>query len=646
MSEILNPAAPAEETVASESQEQLQEEVNASVEQVVEAPVEEPAEESAPAAPVYQFQSKEEVLNCVKELVSSDAEVSRQQLDSLKSSFYRFHKLEAEEAFKKYVDEGGDVEAYQPTPDPDEAVFKEQMTAIREKRAAQQKAQEEQREANLAKKLQIIDRIKAILEKPDDVNKSYKDFKALQQEWNETGDVPATQSTDLWRTYQQQVEQFYDTLKLNNEFRAYDFKKNLEIKTQICEAAERLADEPDVVSAFRKLQLFHQQFREVGPVSRELREEIWERFKAASTVINKKHQEFFEGRKAQEQENLDQKTAICEIIESFNIDELKTFADWNKLSEQITQLQAKWKTIGFAPQKHNVAIYERFRAACDNFFNRKAEFFKEVRNSLADNLRIKRELCEKAEALKDSTAWKETTDALIELQKKWKETGAVSKKYSDDIWKRFNEACDTFFEAKKKATSSQFTEQRENLSKKKAIIERLQAIPTPEEASEELSETLHAIQDEWAEIGHVPFKEKDKIFKAFRAEMDRFYAVIGATATKRRVERFKNELRNGGADKLRDRLTRQYDILKNEIKTYENNLGFLNLTSKSKEGNSLVDELNRKVDKLRADLEEIKLKIKACDQSDEEPEDAPEETPEEAPAETPAEEPAEPQPEA
>ncbi|MCQ2076466.1 MAG: DUF349 domain-containing protein [Bacteroidaceae bacterium] len=616
MSEIQNPTASAEQPVVSESQEQLQNEVITNEEQTIEESVEEIVETTS-TTPVYQFQNKEEVLNCVKELLASDGEISRQQLDSFKSSFYHFHKVDTEEAFKKYIEEGGDAEAYQPQPSTDEIEFKELMIAIREKRASQQKAQEEQREANLAKKMQIIDRIKVILEKPDDVNKSYKDFKALQQEWNETGEVPATQSTDIWRTYQQQVEQFYDTLKLNNEFRAYDFKKNLEVKTQLCEAAEKLSEETDVVSAFRKLQLLHQQFREVGPVARELREEIWERFKNASTVINKRHQDFFEGRKAQEQENLEKKTAICEEIESINLDELKTFADWNKISEQITELQAKWKTIGFAPQKHNVEIYERFRAACDNFFGRKVEYFKEVRSSLADNLKIKRELCEKAEALKDSTEWKTTTDTLIELQKKWKETGAVAKKYSDELWKRFNTACDAFFEAKKAANSSQFTEQKENLSKKKNIIERLKEIATPEEATEELRETLKAIQQEWNEIGHVPFKEKDKIFKAFRAEMDRFYAVIGATATRRRVERFKNELKSAGADKLRDRLARQYDILKNEIKTYENNLGFLNLSSKSKEGNNLVDELNRKVDKLRAELDEIKLKIKACDQAEE-----------------------------
>lgn len=616
MSEIQNPTVPTEEVVENASQERLPEEVSANVEQA-EEPVEEIIEEDVSQAPTRQYSSKAELLDYIKELVDGEVVVSRPELDSLKSSYYRFAKANAEEAFNKFVEEGGDAEAYQPEPDPDEVVFKEQLNVLRDRRAALQKAKEEEREQNLVKKLQIIDRIKVILEKPDDVNKSYKDFKALQQEWSEVGEVPATQSTDLWRNYQQLVEQFYDTLKLNNEFRAYDFKKNLEIKTAICDSAEKLAEETDPISAFRKLQILHQQFREVGPVARELREGIWERFKNASTIINKKHQEYFEGRKAQEQENLDQKTAICEIVESFNLDELKSFSDWNNVAEQITQLQAKWKTIGFAPQKFNVKIYERFRAACDNFFTKKSQYFKEVRGNLTDNLKLKLELCEQAEALKDSTDWKTTTDKFVQLQKKWKEIGTVPKKYSDEIWKRFNSACESFFEAKKKENSSMFTEQRENLDKKKGLVERLKAIETPAEASEELRDTLRSIQDEWNQIGHVPFKEKDKVFKAFRAELDRLYSVIGATATKRRVERFKSELKTVGADKLKDRLTRQYDILKNEIKTYENNLGFLNLTSKSKEGNSLVDELNRKVDKLRADLEEIKMKIKACDQQDE-----------------------------
>ena len=593
----------------SESINELQQEVTTSAEQ-------ETVETTAQAETQDVLQTKEAVLNRVKELARGDEELKRQELDALKSAFYRFHNQEAEEARKKYLDEGGVAEDYQPLADPDELVFKEQMAIIRDKRAEQQKAEEQLREENYNKKQQIIDKIKTLLENPDDVNKSYKDFKNLQTEWNEIGEVPVTKANDLWRDYQKQVEQFYDTLKLNNELRAYDFKKNLELKTKIIEATEKLADEPDPISAFRQLQVFHQQFREVGPVEREKREEIWERFKAASTVINKRHQEHFEARKAQEEENLKQKTSICEEIETIVVDDIKTFADWNALTEKITALQAKWKTIGFAPQKHNTKIYERFRATCDNFFQKKSEFFKGMRESMTDNLELKRELCEKAEALKDSTAWKETTDALIELQKKWKEVGAVPRKYSEELWKRFSAACDAFFEAKKSATSSQYAEQSANLEKKKTIIQRLKEMVTPEQVTDELRELINNIQDEWNEVGHVPFKDKDKIFKEYHKEMDRFYNMIGVSAAKRRMERFKTELKNGGADKLRDRLTRQYDILKNEIKTYENNLGFLTLSSKSKQGNSLVDELNRKVEKLRNDLEEIKMKIKACDQAD------------------------------
>ncbi|MCQ2096034.1 MAG: DUF349 domain-containing protein [Bacteroidaceae bacterium] len=614
MSEIQTPTAPAEEVAESASQEQTQEAVVTN-----EAQVEEPVEaETGTTAKVRQYSSKADLLSHIQELVAGEEVLSRPELDSLKSSYYHFAKIEAEEAFNAYVNEGGEAESYQPAPDADEEAFKEHLNVLRERRAAEQKAKEEERERNLVKKLQIIERIKVILEKPDEVNKSYKDFKTLQQEWNETGEVPATQSTDLWRNYQQLVEQFYDTLKLNNEFRAYDFKKNLEAKTAICESAEKLTEDPDPISAFRKLQILHQQFREVGPVARELRESVWDRFKAASTVINKRHQDFFEGRKAQEQENLLQKTAICEIVESFNLDELKSFADWNKIAEQITQLQAKWKTIGFAPQKHNVKIYERFRAACDNFFTKKSQHFKEVRSNLTDNLKLKIELCEQAEALKESTEWKSATEKFIQLQKRWREIGTVPKKYSDEIWQRFNTACEYFFDAKKKENSSQVSEQKENLEKKRSLVERLKAIATPEEATDELRDVLRTIQDEWNQIGHVPFKDKDKVFKAFRTELDRLYSAIGATATRRRVERFKSELKTVGADRLKDRLLRQYETLKGEIKTYENNLGFLNLTSKSKEGNSLVDELNRKVDKLRADLDEIKMKIKACDEQEDE----------------------------
>ncbi len=558
------------------------------------------------------FQTKEEIFARIKELTEGDESLARQELDYLKSSFYRIQKQEAEEAYKQYVDEGGNPDAYLPAVNNDENLFKEQMNVLRDRRAQQQQEVERQKEENYTKKLAIIEKIKAILANPDEVNKSYNDFKELQQQWNEIKEVPADKATDLWKTYQVNVEQFYDTLKLNNEFRAYDFKKNLELKTALCEAVEKLADEEDVVSAFHQLQQFHQQFREIGPVARELREEVWTRFKAASTVVNKRHQDYFEERKQKEQENLDQKTAICETIEGMDLSAVKTSAEWNTLSEQVTELQAKWKTIGFAPQKMNVKIYERFRAACNDFFQKKSDFYRNIRENYNNNLKLKTELCEKAEALKDSTAWKETTEALVALQKRWREIGAVPKKNSEEIWARFNAACDAFFDAKKAANSSQNSEQAANLKSKKAIVERLAAI-VPEEFEGDLRATLRKAQEEWNEIGHVPFKEKDKVYKLLREQMDRLYGYLSTTARSNRVDRFKNEVKQGGGEKLRDKLARQYDILKNEIKTYENNLGFLSLSSKSKQGNALVDELNRKVEKLRADLDEIKQKIAVID---------------------------------
>ena len=554
--------------------------------------------------------TKQEVIDRLKAIAEGEESISRLEVEALKSNFYRIHKQETEEAYKSFIENGGNPEEYLPAANVDEPLFKEQMAVIKEKRTAQFQEQERQKEENYQKKLDIIEKVKAILANPDEVNKSYNDFKALQQEWNEIKNVPAEKATDLWKTYQVYVEQFYDTLKLNNEFRAYDFKKNLELKTALCESAEKLAEETDVISAFRKLQQLHQEFREIGPVATELREEIWTRFKDASTVVNKRHQDHFEKRKEEEQNNLDQKTALCEAVEAIELDSITSFNDWNAKTEEITAMQAKWKTIGYAPQKMNVKIFERFRAACDKFFQAKTEYYKSVKEGLNNNLQLKKELCEKAEALADSTDWKATADALVELQKQWKAIGAVPKKYSDSLWERFRAACDKFFDAKKEANSTQHNEQTDNLEKKRAIVERLAAI-NPEEVEGDLRTLLRSAQEEWNAIGHVPFKEKDVVYKALREQMDRLYGALSASAAQRRINRFKNEV-NDTDGKVRERLVRQFDILKNEIKTYENNLGFLTLSSKS--GNGLVDELNRKVEKLKADLVEIKAKIAALDE--------------------------------
>ena len=581
-------------------------------EPVGEEAVEEPQAETSTTS-FATYETETEVIDRLKEISESDEEVTRQELDSLKSNFYRIHRAEADAAYKKFIEEGGAAEEYAPEPDPEENAFKELMAVIREKRAAAAAALEQEREANYQKKLEIIDKIKAITENPDEINRGYNDFKELQQQWNDIKEVPAEKATSLWKTYQQAVEEFYDTLKLSNELRAYDFKKNLERKTALCEAAEKLADETDVIVAFRKLQQLHQDFRETGPVASDLREGIWNRFKEASTVINKRHQEFFEARKEKEEENLAKKTAICETIEAFDLEGLKTFAEWNALSEKIIALQAEWKTIGYAPQKMNTKIFERFRGACDAFFTRKNEYFQSVRENLNQNYALKLELVEQAEALKDSTDWKATSDKLVELQKKWKEIGTVPKKYSDQIWERFNTACDTFFAAKKEANKDAHSEQTANLEKKRAIIDALAAI-VPEEFEGDLRSKLREAQDEWNQIGHVPFKDKDKLYKLLREQMDRLYGYANEHAAKRRIDRFKESIKGGNGNDVRSRLTRQLDILNNEIKTYENNLGFLTLSSKSKQGNALIEELNRKMEKLKADKEEIKAKLKALDE--------------------------------
>ena len=587
---------------------------NPTEEPVVEPTVEPAAEPQAETSTtsIATYETETEVVNRLKEISESDEEVTRQELDSLKSNFYRIHRAQADAAYKKFIEEGGAAEEYAPEPDPEETAFKELMAVIREKRAAVAAALEQEREANYQKKLEIIDKIKAITENPDEINRGYNDFKELQQQWNDIKEVPADKATTLWKTYQLAVEAFYDTLKLSNELRAYDFKKNLERKTAICEAAEKLADETDIIVAFRKLQQLHQDFRETGPVASDLREQVWNRFKEASTVINKRHQEFFEARKQKEEENLEKKTAICETIEGFDLEGLKTFAEWNAISEKITALQAEWKTIGYAPQKMNTKIFERFRAACDNFFTRKNEYFQSVRENLNQNYALKLELVEQAEALKDSTDWKKTTDTLVELQKKWKEIGTVPKKYSDQIWERFNTACDAFFAAKKEANKDAHNEQTANMEKKRAIIDALAAI-VPEEFEGDLRSKLREAQEEWNQIGHVPFKEKDKLYKLLREQMDRLYGYANEHAAQRRIDRFKESIKGGNGSDVRSRLTRQLDILNNEIKTYENNLGFLNL-GKSKSGNALVEELNRKMEKLKADKEEVKAKLKALDE--------------------------------
>lgn len=562
--------------------------------------------------------SKAEVIERLKELAQDAEKAEKQELDMLKLTFYKLHKAEQEAARKAFVEAGGEESAFVSQSDNMEEEYKTIMAEIKKRRNALYAEQEHLKEENLQKKLDIIGKLKELVESNEDANKSYNEFKQLQQQWNEIKLVPAAKVNELWKNYQLYVEKFYDLLKLNNEFREYDFKKNQEIKIRLCEAAEKLADEPDVISAFHQLQKLHQEFRDTGPVAKDLREGIWNRFKAASTIVNRRHQLHFEQLKETELHNLDQKTVICEIVEATEYDQLKTFNDWENKTKEIIALQAKWKTIGFAPQKMNVKIFERFRAACDDFFKRKGEFFKSMKESFSENLEKKRALCEKAEALKDSTDWKATTDILTKLQKEWKTIGPVSKKYSDSIWKRFIGACDYFFEQKGKATSSQRSVEMENLAQKKEIIRQLSEIDI-ETATEETGRQIRDMIKQWNNIGHVPFREKDRIYKEFHAIVDELFDKLNLSASQKKLNHFKSNMKdfagkeNNNLYREREKLVRTYENMKGEIQTYENNLGFL--TSASQKGNSLVNEMNRKVEKLKADLELILEKIHVIDES-------------------------------
>lgn len=584
------------------------------------ATTETPAEEIVSEKPVEPVQklTKEEILAKLKEVVADVENVAKPEIDGLKQSFYKLHNAEQDAARKLFIENGGAAENFVPQTDCVEEEFKNIMSVIKEKRSALTAELEKQKEMNLQVKLSIIEELKELVESPDDANKSYTEFKKLQQQWNEVKLVPQAKVNELWKNYQLYVEKFYDLLKLNNEFREYDFKKNLEIKTHLCEAAEKLADEADVVSAFHQLQKLHQEFRDTGPVAKELRDEIWARFKAASTTVNRRHQQHFEALKEVEQHNLDQKTVICEIIEAIDYKELTNFASWESKTQEVIALQNKWKTIGFAPQKMNVKIFERFRKACDEFFRKKGEFFKSLKEGMNENLEKKRALCEKAEALKDSTDWKATADELTKLQKEWKTIGPVAKKYSDAVWKRFISACDYFFEQKNKATSSQRSVEQENLEKKKAIIEKLNAIDDQMD-TEEATQLVRDLMKEWNGIGHVPFKEKDRIYKQYHSQVDKLFEHFNISVSNKKLSNFKStisSIQEGSPQALyreREKLVRAFDNMKNELQTYENNLDFL--TTSSKKGNSLLTEINRKVEKLKADIELVKEKIKVVDEN-------------------------------
>ena len=584
---------------------------------VTEAPAEATTDEQPQEQPAPRL-SKDEILARLQTLADHAENITRAEIDSLKQAFYKQHNAEQEAALKQFVENGGAADDFVPTPDPAEEDFKKIMSVIKEKRSELAAELEKQKEMNLQVKLSIIEELKDLVESPDDPNKNYTEFKKLQQQWNEVTLVPANKVNELWKNYQLYVEKFYDLLKLNNEFREYDFKKNLEIKLRLCEAAEKLAEEPDVVSAFHQWQKLNEEFRDTGPVAKEQRDEIWARFRAASTAVHKRHQQHFEALKERERNNLDQKTVICEIVEAIDCSGLTTPMQWEEKAQEVIALQAKWKTIGYAPQKMNVQIYERFHKACDEFFRKRNEFFKAMKENMNVNLEKKRALCEKAEALKDSTDWKATAEELTKLQKEWKTIGPVNKRHSNEVWKRFITACDYFFEQRNQAQSAQRGQEQENLEKKKTIIGQLAAIDENAD-TEEATQKVRELMKEWNNIGHVPLKEKDKIYKQYHQVVDKLFERFNISASNKKLSSFKSSismLQEGGNPQLyreREKLVRICENMKSELQTYENNLGFLNASSKK--GNSLLNELNRKVEKLKADIELMKEKIKVLDES-------------------------------
>jgi len=566
--------------------------------------------------PIHSISSKQEIIDLLKSLIENSNADIKEKVDTLKQSFYKIHKQEVENARKVFVETGNAIENFVAEEDAKEADFKILLNDWREKRAERQAEQEKQRKTNLEKKTQIIEDIKALTDSTEDIGRNLPEFRRLLQSWKEIGSVPQEQVNELWKKYQMEIERFYDLLKINNEFREYDFKKNLEIKTALCESAEKLAEESDVVIAFRQLQKLHEDWRETGPVAKDFREDIWNRFKNASSIINKNHQGFFERLKTIESENLTQKTAICEALEAIDFTLLKSYKDWDAKTAEIIHLQEQWKAIGFAPKKVNIKVFERFRSACDNFFRQKSEFYKASKDVLNQNLENKKNLCEKAEALKDSIDWKVTSDTLIQIQKEWKTIGPVPKKFSDSIWKRFIAACDYFFEQKEKNAPSQKNEEQRNLTAKKELIEQIEAI-TPEMSDEEAIKLVRELSAKWNETGHVPFKEKDKVYKSWHDALDAHMERLHIDKSNRRLNNFQHNLEDmsgksqGKVLHERERLLRQFDALTSEIKTSENNIGFFT-TSKSS-GNGLLDSMNKKIEELKEERDLIYQKIKMID---------------------------------
>ena len=583
---------------------------------VVENSEQAEAQVKEPAKTEVVGKSKEELVTALAALIEKPVDEIRDEVNAIKNQFYALRKAEQEVELAEFVDKGNEPAAFAAKPDAEEEKLKDLLNEYKEKKAAQLAAIEAERVANFERKRAILVELSEIAKDVDNVNKFYAKFQQLQQTFKEVGSVPAADDKALWKEFQTVTEQFYDSLKINKQLRDLDFKKNLESKENLCKEAEALADENDVIVAFKKLQELHDKWREIGPVVKELREDLWKRFKEASSAVNKRHQAFFENRKEKEKENEVAKTAICEEAEAIVLAELTTYAKWNDATKQIILMQERWKTLGFASKKVNNELFARFRKTCDEFFAAKAEFFKRMKDESAENLAKKHRLCERAEALKDSTDWKKTADELTAIQKEWKTIGPVPKKSGDAVWKRFIAACDYFFENKNKNTTNVHQEEHANLKAKKAIVEKIKTIDESL-SKDEIKNLLKTLVADYQQIGHVPYKEKDKIYEEYRAALNEAYEKFDIKETRARFESFANSVESMSSDKNklfkeRDRLVRIYEAKKNELKTYENNLGFFNVSSKA--GGSVLKEMERRIAKAKEDLISLEKKIDLIDE--------------------------------
>jgi hypothetical protein len=567
----------------------------------------------------YASLTKAELVARLQEIMKNSIEkIDKDAVEAIKQQYYRKHKLEIDQHKKEFIENGGTEEDYSILPDEEEINFKALLQTYKEQKSALIESIEKVKEENLKKKLSLLDQLKAIAESGD-VGESLAIFRKLQQEWKSIGTVPQARVNELWKMYNVYMERFYDLIKINNELRDYDFKKNLEQKTILCETAEKLANETDVVIASRMLQELHEEWREIGPVAREIRDEIWDRFKTASAIVNKKHQDFFAALKTQEEFNLTAKNTLCEIVESIDFSKLNNFRDWDAKTNEIIEYQHQWKSIGFAPRKENIKVYERFRSACDHFFQLKSEFMKASKAELEANFEKKKILCEKAESLQNDTNWKATTEILIEIQKEWKTIGPVAKKYSDILWKRFVTACDHFFEEKAKTFSSKKIDEIANLNLKQELIDKINSFTKTEDLQDSFNH-FRELLSQWNTIGHVPFREKDRIFKAFKEAVNKQMDAMNIDAVNRKLISFKDTVEkmvegdhSNQLFREREKLLRTYDTLKSEIATYENNMGFI--SAKTKKSDSIVQELERKIKQLKEDRYLIEKKIKLIDES-------------------------------